>query len=208
MERKLSGRERSELRRQIVIKDPSVCYYCSSKGLKDDDLYCPNCGFPQKGSQAEMKKFLSEMNYKQRLINDHKRAVNKARYMLFAFAIFQLLASIFFIYLYIRFNFSLLLPLVGIITSGIYFGLGIWSKKEPFAAILTGFFIFVLIIAINFIIDPKSLFKGIVLKIIFISGFVYGYKGAKEAESLEKELKEIKQSKDFNQSNDLPELQD
>jgi len=207
MTKKLSGRERDELKRQIVIKDPSVCYYCSSKGLKDDDLYCPNCGFPQKGSQAEMKKFLSEMNYKQRLMHDHKRAVNKARYMLYAFAIFQLLASIIFLYLYFRFNIGLLPFLIGIITSGIYFGLGIWSKKEPFAAILTGFFIFVLIIAINFIIDPKSLFKGIILKAIFISGFAYGYIGAKEAEKLEKEFKEIKQSKDFNQSNDLPELQ-
>jgi hypothetical protein len=208
MERKLSGRERSELRRQIVIEDPSVCYYCSSKGLKDDDLYCPNCGFPQKGSQAEMKKFLSEMNYKQRLINDHKRAINKARYMLFAFAIIQFLGSIFFFYLYYRFDTSLLLPLIGIIISGIYFGLGIWSKKNPFAAILTGFFIFILLITINFFIDPSSLLKGTLTKILFIIGFVYGYNGAKEAERLEKELKEVKQSKDFNQSNDLPELQD
>ena len=58
---KLTGRQRSEARRQIVITNPSVCYFCKSIGLTETDNFCPNCGFPQRGGQMAMKKFIWNM---------------------------------------------------------------------------------------------------------------------------------------------------
>ncbi len=199
-----SGRRRDDAKRQIIITDPSVCYYCKSKGLKDTDKYCPNCGFPQRGTQAEMKMFIRDMNLKERLLFDKKNAIRKAQTILYVLAILNPALS-FFLYLAVD-GASFIIFVSGIIMGLIYFILVLWSKKNPFTAILCGFFFYITMIAINAIIIPSSLFSGIIIKIIIIGGFIYGFKGAKDAEKLEKELKEIKDSKNFSQSDDLPEV--
>ena len=58
----ITGRQKSEAKRMIVISNPSVCHYCKSKGLTESDKFCPNCGFPQRGSQALMKNFIWNIN--------------------------------------------------------------------------------------------------------------------------------------------------
>lgn len=194
MAKNLSGRQRDDARRNIVIADLSVCYYCKSKGLKEEDKFCPNCGFPQRGTQYEMRKFLSEVNLKHRLLQDHKKAVNKARYILFGLSALNFIVAIL-LAVIVRINVISFISVL--ILSGIFLGLGLWSRKNPFSAILTGFFVYVVLQVIQALLNPQSIFNGIILKIIIISGFIYGFKGAKEASDLEEELNNIKQSKNF-----------
>jgi hypothetical protein len=65
--------------------------------------------------------------------------------------------------------------------------LGIWSKKKPLAAIVTGFIIYMLILILDALVDPKTILQGLILKIIVIGAFVTGIKGAIEAEKIRKE---------------------
>lgn len=203
MAKQLTGRQKSEAKRQIVISNPSVCHYCKSTGLAEADKFCPNCGFPQRGSQAAMKKFIWNINNKHSLLADQKKAINKARNLLFGLAI---LFTLFSVLLGAVVGFNLGVFLTNLVIAGLYLGLGLWSRKNPFPAILTGFFLYITLMVINAVIDPSTIFQGLLIKGFVIAGFVYGYKGVKDSAILEKELESIKKAKDLTVLNEVPEL--
>ncbi len=71
----------------------------------------------------------------------------------------------------------------------IFFGLWIWGKTAPFAAILTALIIFVSVHALDAVLDPMALFRGIILKIVMLTGMCTALKKAYEAKR-ERELSE------------------
>ncbi|MBN2728150.1 MAG: hypothetical protein JXR53_02915 [Bacteroidales bacterium] len=187
---------------EIHIADLSICYHCKSTGLKEEDYFCPNCRFPQRGTQQEMKIFMNRMRIKKMKHAEKKSAVKRGRIVLYLLAGFNLLVGI--IMWLITDDISILIG--SIIGAGIYFALAEWSKKKPFPAILIGFFVYIVFMLINAIIDPNTLYQGLIIKIVIILGFVYGFKGAKEAENLEKELNELNNAVDLEENNDLQQL--
>lgn len=193
-------RERRQKISEIIITDFTTCHYCKSTGLNEQDKYCPNCGFPQRGTQIEMKRFLIDVKKKKELLYSKLKAVKKARNILFILAGLNVLIGII---LGVLVNFDIAILIGSLIGAGIYFGLGMWSKNKPFAAILTGFFVYIVFNVMSAIADPHTIYQGIIWKVIIISGFIYGYKGVKDAEKLEKELKSMKESKDLTESNGL-----
>ncbi len=197
--------EKQRIRQQSIIQiaDLSKCYYCKSTGLKETDKFCPNCAFPQRGTQGEMKKFLWNIRNKKKLLEDQRKAINKARNILYILAGLNLLLGILMGIVLMK-DASVFIACV--ICAIVYALLGLWSTKNPFPAILTGFFFFIVIITLNAIVDPSTIMKGIIWKGIIIYGFVYGYKGVKKAEELEKELKSIKTAVDLNIPDEVQEL--
>ena len=193
-------KERIRQKSQIIINDLTTCYSCKSTGLAEKDVYCPNCAFPQRGTQAEMKNFMWKVNGKKKLLADQKKAINKARNILYILAGLNLLVGIITGFLP-SFNIAMLLS--GIISAAIYFALGLWCRKQPFPAILSGFFVYIVFIAIAAISDPHTLYQGLFMKILVISGFVYGYKGVKDSKKLEIELELLKNAKDLSTENEL-----
>lgn len=191
-------RERRQKNWEIIIQDYRVCYFCKSTGLNEENKFCPNCRFPQRGSQTEMKRFLIDVRKKKELLANKKKAVTKARYILFILAGLNFICGLI-LGVIIKFDIALLIGCI--IGAGIYFGLGMWSKKKPFAAILSGFFVYIVFNVISAIADPHTIYQGIIWKVIIISGFIYGYKGVKDSEKLDKELKSMKESKDLTESN-------
>ncbi len=59
---------------------------------------------------------------------------------------------------------------------GIYGGLILWMKTNPFAACLTALIIYVSITLLNVAIDPTSIFQGILVRIVVILLLVKGVK--------------------------------
>ncbi len=171
---------------QIIIEDYTICYHCKTKDLKEEDKYCPNCGFPQRGSDQERRNFRYELNRKNILLSDQKKAIKKAINILFALAG---LNFAFGVVLYLVINLNIIEFIASTFLALIYLALALWSKKKPFAGILTGFCVYILTIALQFIADPMTIFHGLLWKILFISAFIYGYKAVKDSEKLEKELK-------------------
>ncbi len=193
-------RERRLKQSEIIIKDVTVCHYCNSTGLAEQIAFCPNCRFPQRGSQSEMKNFLLNITNKNQLLSEQKKAIEKARNILFILAAINFVVGIL-LGVVITFNIAMLIG--SMIGAGIYFGLGMWSRKKPFPAILSGFFVYIVFNVIAAITDPHTLYQGILWKVLIISGFIYGYKGVKDSQKLEKELASMKESKDLSQPNDM-----
>lgn len=187
--------ERRKMMNRIIIDDYSVCFHCKSKGLKEEDVYCPNCRFPQRGTQDEMQAFLRFMKRKRSLLAEKTNSVKKARNVLFILAGLNLVVGV----LMSQTDKANAAAYIigGLIGAAIYFSLGMWSKKNPFAAILSGFIVFIVVIAINAVGDPHTIYQGLLWKIVIISAFVYGYKGVKDSEKLAAELKQLKEAKDL-----------
>lgn len=198
---KTSGQLEIERRKrmyQIDIEDLSICHYCKSTGLNETHSFCPNCAFPQRGTQEEMKSFIRKIHDKKMLVEEQKSSVKKARNILYILSGLNLLAGLVLGIFILKNTLVLLGGLLGAI---IYLALGLWSRKQPFPSILSGFFVYIVFIAISAINDPSALYRGLLWKAIIISGFVYGFKGVKNAQRLESELEAINNAKDLNSEN-------
>jgi hypothetical protein len=62
--------------------------------------------------------------------------------------------------------------------AAIYFGLWIWGKKAPFAAILTALIVFITFHLLDAVLDPMSLARGIIVKIAVLVGLSSALKTA------------------------------
>lgn len=187
--------ERIRERNKIEIEDISTCYYCKSTGLKEEDHFCFNCGFPQGGTQEEMKLFIWKIKNKEQLLLEKKRSVKKATTILYVLAVINL---VFGIILGLLVEINILVLIVSVVVAGIYLALGLWSVKQPFPAILSGFFVYISFNVINAVADPTTIYQGIIWKILIISSFIYGYKAVKDSQKIEAELEIAKNSKNIN----------
>jgi len=186
--------ERIRQRNQIVIEDMSTCHYCNSTGLKAEDHFCYSCGFPQGGTQEEMKLFIWKIKNKEQLLIDKKKSVKKATNILYILAGLNLVIGII-MGLIVEVNIPVLIACI--VSGAIYLALGLWSMKQPFPAILSGFFIYIVFILINAVADPHTIYQGIFWKVIIISSFIYGYKGVMDAKKIEAELQSVKNTKNI-----------
>lgn len=153
------------------VEQAEKCEICK-KPIELNSTFCTHCGFPQHGDEKQKKEYRLNLARKKVLLIDQEDAIKKAKNILFILAgISGVLGSV------IGFVMNdLVVVFSSVITGGIYLGLGFWSRKNPFTAILTGFLFYITVIAISAIIDPMTLVSGIIWKVIIISAFIYGFK--------------------------------
>ncbi|WP_426667167.1 hypothetical protein ACPPVU_14165 [Mucilaginibacter sp. McL0603] len=163
------------------------CNSCLNQ-VDQNDTFCTACGYPLKGSEDEQKNFMMMKSTKEIYLHEENIKIKRASYALYYIAgatmIWGLVA-------YgtskdIETKNSILI--VNTILALIYASLGLWSKKKPLTAIISGFSLYVLVFILNAITDPLSIFGGIVFKIFIVVYFVRGIKSAIEADKLKKEL--------------------
>lgn len=118
----------------------------------------------------------------------NERSVRKARN-----ALFWAGGLIFFFEMFFMFRAGLgFEPIVfgfALIVGGVFVGLGLWTKKKPYTAIILGLVAFIGYIALgvvlNGIVDGsagvvKALFSGIIVKVIILVNLILPIKDAKE----------------------------
>lgn len=72
---------------------------------------------------------------------------------------------------------------------GVFVGLAFWTKTKPYAAIITGLILFILLWVAAAVVNDdggQSIYKGIIVKAIIIYTLVSALKPAKEWENLKK----------------------
>ena len=147
----------------------AICSQCSSE-IKSDSKFCTNCGFPENGDEKEKAVFHANKAMKKNQIMDDNKKVTSARKTLYW------LAGIFMFFGLVQFFMteSLEVLLSNVILAVIFLLLAYWSQKRPFAAILSALLLYVTVIALNAIIEPYTLAKGIFVKIIILSFLIKG----------------------------------
>lgn len=154
-----------------------TCRCCKNK-ISVNDEFCPNCGFPLKGTETEQGKFIGQYilnNGSQRgNVIETTQNLDTARNILFVVAAFTLLAGVVLAAISDFNDEGVFLLITNLILAALYLALGLWSKKNAFGALLTGFIIYISIIILNAVLDPATIFKGIIFKVLIISYLLKG----------------------------------
>jgi ribosomal protein L37E len=163
----------------IYIPDISVCYHCKKKDLNPEEKFCPDCGFPQLGTQEEQRNFILGHRIKKSNLREAKTNIIRARNYLFGTALLSFISFL---------NAGSIGIIIGLIMAAIYVGLGFWSNTKPFPAFLTGLIVYVTLIVFFGILEPLTLLSALFWKIAIIGALSYGLYSVKDVEKLEKEV--------------------
>jgi hypothetical protein len=70
----------------------------------------------------------------------------------------------------------------------IFLGLSLWSRKKPVTAFLTALIFYIAVMLIMVILDPSSIIKGIIIKVLFIIALIKAYQDARDNEAIRNSL--------------------
>ncbi|MEP1034089.1 hypothetical protein [Ekhidna sp.] len=166
-----------------------TCSNCKST-IDDSSTYCANCGFPERGSDEEKNKFLYRIKLKQDVVKDAEKKVRSVKTMLYILAGINLVAGFFFIFI-LDSELTFADGIGFLITALIFIGCAIWVNRQPLMGVLAafGFYLFIQVLAT--VVDPSTIFQGILLKIIIIVVFVKGINSARDAKKYRDQLTEM-----------------
>ncbi len=79
---------------------------------------------------------------------------------------------------------------IGIVvfTTSLFIGLGLWTRKKPFTAILIGLIFYCLLVLVDLVFEPVSVFRGLIFKIIVIVYLAKGLTDARQAQQTRQAL--------------------
>ena len=150
---------------------------CCKTIVTNNDVFCPNCAYPLQGTDDEQSTFIGQFIARKNEQEEWKRQVSSATTTLIVVAILTIVGGA----ISAMVNRELggeTIFIISLVLAAIYFFLAWWSKKNPFGAILTGLIIYVSLHLLYAFIDPTSIIKGIIIKVIVISYMIKGIVGA------------------------------
>ena len=167
-----------------AAKPRTHCGHCFQP-LDPEDKYCHHCGFPQGGSNEEKHLFISEVHVKKADLTLAQQKIRNAAATLYLIACFTALYGLI-VGLGIRDDARLMIG--NLVIAILYLILGLWSQEKPFMSILCGLILFVTFILMNAFLDPETLYKGIIIKIIAVIFLISGVVSARKANRILSEL--------------------
>lgn len=167
----------------IITKCPNCC-----ATLEDGSKFCHECGFPARGDDKEQKQYYHRKKLKYDVWQEANKKVRRARNLILVIAGLNFIAGL--IYLLAT---ELMADAVGmLIAAVVYLGCAIWATRQPLMGFLAALSLFIIIWVVSAIVDPSYIYRGIILKIIFLVIFIRGISSARDAKNYEKQLKEMK----------------
>jgi len=151
-----------------------------------------NCGYPFNGNDMDKYKFMSIKLKKGKTIQEGNDIAAYSRYILFVIGGLNLLISV--ISIIISQNNSYTIEengfnLLTVIYCLILIGLGFYSYKEPYFALLIGFIVMIFMYGVLGFVDPSRFLSVVILRLVFLGSFVYGLIKIKHAENIKEHLK-------------------
>jgi hypothetical protein len=120
-------------------------------------------------------------------LGQYDKHVRQARYAIYAIAVMQVVmgAIIYATSSYITDDQLIVFAVIGVIAT-VFVCIGLWSRKQPFSAIVTALTVYIGLIVLDAVQDPGTLTKGVIFKIIIIVFLVKGLRDAREAQRMSK----------------------
>ena len=117
---------------------------------------------------------------------DENSTVNKGRLVLFGLGFIYVIYGIF--EGFVGIHAQQLAGIIDFSIAGVFFGLGLWSLKKPFAAMVTGLGFFGFMITLLAMIEPSTIIQGIYLKIVVITFLIFGMTSSRKQEIASKQI--------------------
>lgn len=156
-----------------LIIAPKNCSHCKLE-MQWEQKYCNECGYPEGGTQQEQSGFHARQVLKNRGKAEASSRIKKGRNILFIVAGISFLSGV---YYYFKLDDSSVL-IVNTVLSLCYLLLGFWSQKKPLVALMLGLLVYLTTLVLTGLIEPETIYKGILLKIFIL---VYMFKGINSA---------------------------
>ncbi|HYG14791.1 MAG TPA: hypothetical protein VEC12_03490 [Bacteroidia bacterium] len=153
---------------------------CCNTTVTDEEIFCPECKFPLKGTEAEQGKHIGRYIVGITEEKEAQKSINQGRYILFGAAALHVIAGV---VAADKRDDNAIGFVIGVMMGIILAGLGFWSEKNPYAAFLAALIIFFSINILAFVINPASLFSGFIFKIIIVLFLLFGLQGAVTAKN-------------------------
>lgn len=156
-----------------------VCPKCRTSA-PEDQMYCTNCGEPLKeGLPRRNPQGSSRASYGKSIDKKHRKRIKSSRTAIAVVAILTWISALVHWILlkaamqesYIpkdEVNQNYMLMGVTVFLGLVFMVLNFWAKQKPFAATLTALIIYLTDIVVLVAIDPVSLIRGIVVKVIIV----------------------------------------
>lgn len=173
----------------IANTDTAENIFCAAchQQTTTDFTFCNNCGYPLKGTEEEQQNFMTQLTVNQIDLEEYHNKIKKGRNSLYYVAVAFAVGTLLEIAQASDQSLKVAMLIVCLIVCSIFVFLAIWSKRKPLAALVSGSALYGILIASSAIVDPLSLFKGIILKIIVIVCLINGIRAALDAEKMKKE---------------------
>jgi len=162
---------------------------CCTAAVNPSHELCPVCNFPLKATEKEQNDFIYQRDYKQLELGELKTKSNKAA------TTFYFIAGIMLLWGIVGFfrdatsdNSVYIIGIYGFL-SVLYLCLGFWSKNKPVTAIITGLVLYILLTILDFIAEPLSIGRGLLVRVLIIAGLIKALKSALEAKKIKEEYR-------------------
>lgn len=162
------------------------CAYCNTQA-KPEDTFCTQCGYPLKGTEAEQNIFISARQVEEIDLFTYNKTLRQASNTLYYLAGIFILSGLAYFFIHKDEEDVVTVVITDLIMAAIFLVLGAYSKKKPLACIISGLSLYVIVQVLNAIIEPISIAKGIIIKIVIIGYMIKGIKSAMEIEKIRKE---------------------
>lgn len=163
-----------------IVKCPA-CHTTYPREPKD---LCYHCGYPFNGSDKEKAVFVATKIMNRHKIVDTTKSIKRARNILFALGGLNLLLA-----LLPGFYYFPIQVILGALLGVLFIGLGYAAKFHPLSAIFSALLLILALYTINALIEPFSLVRGIIWKVLIISGLCYALVDVFRANRLRKQSK-------------------
>ncbi len=147
--------------------------------LLENNKFCSNCGFPERGTEKEKAIFIANAVMKKNGHLDVDEKINSGKKTLL------ILAALCVVFGFISYgvNNDISVLVSNLILAVIYAGLAWLATTKPFAALLSALLLYIMIHILNAIVDVTTIYQGLLVKVLVIT---YLSKGVYSAMNQEK----------------------
>tara|TARA_R110000868_G_scaffold354220_2_gene615533 strand:+ start:68 stop:574 length:507 start_codon:yes stop_codon:yes gene_type:complete len=161
-----------------------VCPACKKEN-KEQLETCNNCNFPFNGTEQEKGVHIGRFINKKSVITDSEGAIKKSQFILYAIAAYN---AIFLIIGLFGSQLNVFDLLLNFVVVGIFVLCAFFIQKKPLLLTLIPLILILGINMLNYFIEPSSVFRGIVFKLIIIGSLIYSIYLIKGAADFKKEF--------------------
>lgn len=159
-----------------------VCNNCNASITIEKN--CSACGYPNHGTDQEKSDFGAKVESSKHWLKEAEAKVDKAKIYVYVLA-----GALFLIGLYQGFALNDFVSMIAeMVMAVVFLVLAQLANKNPFGALLAAGIIYGALQVLNALVDPATIFSGILWKIFIVIALVNGIRAAKEAQDLMDEL--------------------
>ncbi|RZL47198.1 MAG: hypothetical protein EOP00_12665 [Pedobacter sp.] len=161
---------------------------CCANTYAPVDAFCITCGYPLQGTSEQQENHIANRSVKEIDLIDLNKKVESACNSLYWIGGVMALSGIIGYFTLTEEDDIFVFLVTNVILIGAFFAFAVWSKTKPVTALISGLALYIIIQLLNLIVDPTTIIRGIIFKIIIIGYLVKGIMAVLEVEKIKKEL--------------------